>query len=685
MNTFYGRLRKKRQDNDELAQCIHRLVKKLKENSTTNDRPGILLGKIQSGKTRGFIGVIAAAFDQGFDIALVLTKGTKTLSAQTVSRLSSDFAEFIEEDQLLVLDIMKLPDNLTESELNRKIVIVAKKQIQNLKRLIKFITKYAVLKSRHVLLVDDEADLVSVRFVAPEEELTVTQGKIAEQMDKLRTMLETIAFLQVTATPYSLYLQPDDYEATKAGSHIFKPKKPAFTELLPIHGGYVGSDDYFGGHDEDDPRHYLIVKVASHEQDALRRSIITFVLAASIRRWQQEKRAEEKQQYAMIIHNDTRKAAHDWQNLVVEWIFDAIRSVPTILRPLFDAAFNDLKASVSANNGEMPSPDEIYPVFIDAFKNDDALCLAVNSDINVMGLLDEKAELKLWKPYNIYVGGNILDRGITIPNLIAFYYGRNPLIMQADTVLQHSHMYGNRSRSDLAVTRLYISQEIYVRLCAINSLENALREAFESGAHDRGVVFMKSDSSHRIRPCAPNKVLLSKITATSPNDLLLPTSFKTAAGARMIEIQEKLEKLIAPEMRDSGNFVETSRKHVFSILDLIEASMIFNNGSFDWNTMRGLFDYYSGIHAEGNQSILLMAETGRKLNRSKSGDKSGLSVLGASLRKKVMSTCRIKPALVLLQQEGGETRGWTAHKFWWPIFVAPSFGETCIFASKTAI
>src|SRR4051812_18183998 len=49
----------------------------------------------------------------------------------------------------------------------------------------------------------------------------------------------------------------------------------------------------------------------------------------------------------------------------------------------------------------------------------------------------------------------IFDRGITIPNMIAFYYGRNPKTMQADTVLQHSRMYGARDRRDLAVTRFH--------------------------------------------------------------------------------------------------------------------------------------------------------------------------------------------------------------------------------------
>jgi putative transcriptional regulator len=68
--------------------------------------------------------------------------------------------------------------------------------------------------------------------------------------------------------------------------------------------------------------------------------------------------------------------------------------------------------------------------------------------------------------------------------------------------------YGNREPHDLAVTRFYTSRAVYDRLYTINSLENALREAFRSGANEAGVVVIQSDSAGRVRPCAPNKVLL---------------------------------------------------------------------------------------------------------------------------------------------------------------------------------
>lgn len=705
---FYSRLRSYRKDDKALADCIAAVVQKLEKSATTGDQPGMLLGKIQSGKTRGFVGAIAQAFDHGVDIALVLTKGTKTLSAQTVSRLSGDFAEFIEEDEVIVLDIMKLPGKLTKSELGRKIVVVAKKQARNLEKLIKFMRDHEALQKRKILIVDDEADLAGVRFVPKKDEGTIDQGTIANQIDELRKLAKNISFLQVTATPYSLYLQPEGYEAAGNARAVFKPKRPAFTELLPIHGGYVGGDDYFGSFEENDPRARLIVEVSPQEQDALRRpdhrrigadrvldtpntvgirrAIVTFIASVGVRRWQQAEAGERVQKYSMIIHNDTQKAAHAWQDQVLNWIFDAIikaaADTPATLRPLFDDAYDDLNASVTADGGKMPSRDIAFATFLEALRSDEIVVERVNSDADVLALLDQKAELKLRTPYNVYVGGNILDRGITIPNLIAFYYGRNPKTMQADTVLQHSRMYGNRNRRDLAVTRFYTSRGVYDRLYMINQFENTLRNAFLNGAHDQGVVFIQSDASRRIRPCAPNKVLLSDVVAVSENSMLLPTDFQTRGGNAMAAIQQRLDKLIREEWRDSSKFVEVDQKTALAIIEAISQSMEFDNVEFEWDAMRSVIDYYSTNGGDGK--VLLLVETGRKLDRTKSGDKSGLSILGTATRAKVAGTKRDKPTLILLQQEGGRDRGWSAHHFWWPILAVPTDAEPCIFATKVA-
>ncbi len=67
---FYETLPNKRQDPDDLKLCIEDTVQELLENDTNVNRPGMLLGKIQSGKTQASIGIIALAFDNGYDIGI---------------------------------------------------------------------------------------------------------------------------------------------------------------------------------------------------------------------------------------------------------------------------------------------------------------------------------------------------------------------------------------------------------------------------------------------------------------------------------------------------------------------------------------------------------------------------------------------------------------------------------------
>jgi hypothetical protein len=108
----------------------------------------------------------------------------------------------------------------------------------------------------------------------------------------------------------------------------------------------------------------------------------------------------------------------------------------------------------------------------------------------------------------------------------------------------------------------------------------------------------------------------------------------------------------------------------------------FSENEFEWNAMRGLLDYYSKLIDGGNGKVLLLAETGRKLSRERSGDKSGLSILGGAIRTLVLDPLRSKPVLVLLQQAGTRELGWSGYRFWWPILAAPGTAMPCVFATK---
>lgn len=97
------------------------------EEQTSANKPGMLLGKIQSGKTRTFLGIMGLAYDNGYDVVIILTKGTKALVKQTIARLNQEFDGMIVRDKMRVYDIMSLPSNLSKWELNKSLPLLLKR------------------------------------------------------------------------------------------------------------------------------------------------------------------------------------------------------------------------------------------------------------------------------------------------------------------------------------------------------------------------------------------------------------------------------------------------------------------------------------------------------------------------------------------------------------------------------
>lgn len=572
---FYGTLTSNRQDSPDLKRCMEQTVENLLENDTTINKPGMLLGKIQGGKTRAFIGIIGLAFDNGYDMAIILTKGTKALARQTYIRLKKDFSDFIDSDRVQLFDILHIPERLPGYVLKQKLVMIVKKETNNLERTVRAIVEtYPDLSKRKILLIDDEADYASIGFRTNRREGITELRKIASQIDELRKKVLKSDFLQVTATPYSLYLQPDELEIPRGGQIVvFRPTRPAFTRLLPIFEGYVGGDFYFrDSKDENSTAHHVYMEISPDELAALKKedrrtfkleealthkkiktlrmAILNFIVGACIRRIQQEKLGHRVQKYSLVVHTEHGKQAHNWQVNIVSalkdlLVYNASHNL-SLLSQLVHEAYGDLVKSVGLVC-VAPAYDEVFEEVVRSLKEDYLMVTKVNSEEEVEQLLDDNGELKLTAPLNIFIGGQILDRGVTIKNLIGFYYGRRAGKFQQDTVLQHSRMFGNRPKEDLAVTRFYTAFEIYSIMERINEFDDALREAFEKEAHS-GVVFICKDPLNRILPCNPNKILLSSTTILRPYKRMLPLGFQTDHKTKIQDTLNKLDKIISDNM-----------------------------------------------------------------------------------------------------------------------------------------
>ncbi len=706
---YYERLATKRKDDAGLIEAVNETVRKLSSEATSVQSPGVLLGKIQSGKTRAYLGIIAKAFDLGYDVAIILTKGTKSLARQTLSRVKGDFSEFIEADKVQVHDIMSLP-SLTPYELDQKLVLVVKKEDDNLKHLLTaFKVTYPVLQSKKLLIVDDEADLASVAF--RKQDGVVRLGKISSQIDALRELVADSHFLQVTATPYSLYLQPEA-DIVVNGSPLFKPKRPQFTVMLPTHEAYVGGDYYFErSTDAESPAYYFYREVPLVEREALKKedrrrlriehvlsetraavlrdALLTFIVGGCIRRLQAKAGNMRPQKYSFLFHTEQSRGSHGWQERVATAIRDALvaeaREDTPRFNELLQRAFADLRRSVALEGSPLPSLDLVKGEAVDALVQGQLMITKVNSDKDVNELLDANGQLKLRTPLNMFIGGQILDRGLTINNLIGFYYGRNPKKFQQDTVLQHSRMYGVRSMADLAVTRFYAPQHVYQVMRKIHGFDAALREAFESGAHDRGVYFIQKDAQNQLIPCSPNKLMFSDVVSIRPGRRMLPIGFQSVAkttGARDLKLLDKrIHEVVALPL---GDPVLVSCEEGARLLELAYANLEFDDpGDDERKAHIAALEHLSrtSASAEVKGKVWLLAAEDRNVARYREEGRFS----NAPDTKQQAELARAKaidvPVLMLLRQNGEEAKGWRGLPFWWPVIVTPRNAVTSIFAA----
>jgi hypothetical protein len=722
MTNFYETFVKEKPYDEKLQKCIKETVNWLLTRETDVKHPGLLLGMIQSGKTRAFIGVIARAFDEGYDVAVVLTKGTKALSEQTLKRLQGEFKGFIDDELVRVYDIMKLPPKLTKYILDQKLIFIVKKEDDNLHRLEDFVVQYPVMQEKRVLIIDDEADFASIGYRTDKskpDEMEI--NPLAKQISQFRAGLKgRTDFLQVTATPYSLYLQP---EAIRLNECEYQPVRPAFTSLVPIHNLYVGGKFYF--EDSFVPEStacYLHVNVPEKEIDVLgkkderysnnilttpnldtfRSAIVNFIVAGSIRNLQNKQSGQRRYKCSFIIHTETSKPKHEWQmQLVKSLVEKQLKSATEAeLKELLNCSYEHFLPSLKLLQSQLtsyyiPSREEVYKAFENAIYEEHVDIRKINSDNDVLSLLDEKGQLKLDNPFNIFIGGQILDRGLTIENLIGFFYGRNPKKFQQDTVLQHSRMYGVRSKEDLAVTRLYTSGRIYNAMKKMYEFDMALRESFEKGDQKDGVVFIQKAEDGSIIPCAPGKILPASTTTLKPYTTLRAMGFQTKDKTHIAKTIEKIDGILREACGHKGEFDNQFRQPPFPlpleqalsicglINDTFEYSDKLGNEAYTWNVeeFKSVIKYL--CTSADQEKIWCYVRGNREISRLKEQSKDFNSPDGGPDRTEAKKVAKGIPCLILLKQKGRKDDGWRDAEFWWPVLMTSENTKTCVFASET--
>lgn len=690
---------KKEEYNNKTLACIRQVVGKLDE---IEDKPLMMLGKIQSGKTKSFIGVISLAFDNGYDLAIVLTKNSNALAKQTTARMRDEFKEFKDDDIIEIFDIMCMPPNMSKFELEKKMIIVVKKEKNNIPKMLKFIEDYSLNKDKKCLIIDDEADFCSIGYDKNKETEDFDLRKIASQINELRLQL-TCKFIQVTATPYSLYLQPETIDLN--GQEI-RPIKPADTVLVPYGEGYIGGEYYFdrSKHPLGEYLHYAINEseldiikssdrrkfkeeeaLTSKKISGLRTAIINFVIGGCMRILQNGGIPRGKNnKFSFIIHTQTAKAAHTRQEYIISELLrqleEEVKNDSEILDEFITNGYNDLSKSIREYGFEVPELEEVKLCVKKAVLDQWINAVVVNSENDINALLDDDGQLRLRTPLNIFIGGQILDRGITISNLIGFYYGRTPKKMQQDTVLQHSRMYGYRKKEDLAVTRFYTTRDLYDRMAKINEFDEKLREDFEKGNFEKGVIFISKDINGRIIPCSPQKIRISNTHVLKPGKTTTPVGFQTGYKTYIKKDIEKIDKIL--EANNNGNiegkFIIT-KKEACKIIELIYKTIeIESDSCIDEKAFISLINYLSkdtvNVYCGADRNISRLRKTSRYYSDMPYNRDNDL--------RQAKEMAVNEPALMLMKQNGYEENGWRGAEFYWPVLVTPKRVNTAVYTSE---
>nr|WP_281722822.1 Z1 domain-containing protein [Nitrosomonas nitrosa] len=500
---------------------------------------GLIYGLVQSGKTGVLTVTGAMGADEGYRTIIILTSDNDPLYEQTLGRAREAFPGI----DIIGKKEFKDTDAFLQRIKSGTCAIVTTKNSGLLNTLIENFKKGRV-RGLSCLIIDDEADQASLNTRASRAD--GTRSAINDRIGELRGFFEKNTYLQVTATPQALFLQTP--------GHDFRPK---FTVLSHPGSDYVGGEDFFG--DESKlVRNFDLNDIAilapgpqpTPTQEipvSLLTALDTFMIGATFKRTN-----EADQNCAFLCHVSTRTDDH-------RHIVDLLRKYKS-----------DLAAGVKGKNAAVTK--RLRKAYDDLASTHEGLRNSRFDDLVeaigffspgitvklVNGETDEDVAVK--SPYNLFVGGNKLGRGVTIKNLLVSYYGRHPRKPQADTVLQHARMYGYR-RKDIGLLRLFLPHELHVVFKAINKMERGLREliARQPTEEFRGIYVESGLSATRKNILAPGSIgVYSGGSIYNPAQVMRDETVKAST--------EKIDKILA-SFRDD-HYVEVSIEDMRTLISL---------------------------------------------------------------------------------------------------------------------
>lgn len=445
-------------------------------------KTGLVIGKVQSGKTSNFISITALAFDNNYDIVIVLGGTKKPLVKQNRDRIKEYFAT---TKDVLVLDTTDFKDQLTAQKMhqfckmNKKVVIVALKHPSQINYIADSIFCDFVLRGKPTLIIDDEGDEASLNTLVKKGKKSPTY----EAIENLKDRLERHCFLSITATPQANLL-----------IDTLDVLSPDFGVLVDPGKGYCGLDVY---HSDNTFTRRIPDNETSLLDDGIPKSFIDaismFFVACAIFKNRGMKPGDK---LSMLIHPSQLKADHE---IVFKKVEALINDWCQKSENKGDIAYAPLKKILLAayREYERTGVERLLP--FDMLEDDIIQAMMVCGLHKINGDSVPKGADDIYD-YNIYVGGTMLGRGLTLKGLAITYIIRTAKgVSTADTVQQRARWFGYKMRY-LDLCRIFAVGKIIKEFREIRDHEEdlweAVRQANCQGTHfkDMARIFSLSDS-----------------------------------------------------------------------------------------------------------------------------------------------------------------------------------------------
>ena len=430
------------------------LSKCVPPDSRGDQRTGLVIGYVQSGKTLSFTALTALARDNRYRLVIVLGGTTTNLVDQSCKRLADDLD--IEGEGQRLWAMYANPRLSTAADIGQAIrswtaypekpdrcptvVIVVMKNHKNLLHLAGLL-KDCELDGVSTLIVDDEGDQAGLNNKVRQKEESTTYKCI----QVLRRVFRTHTYLMYTATP----------QAPLLISRI-DMLSPQFAEVIEPGEGYVGGKDLFR---ENSP--YIEIIPATELPDdesekvppaSLEKALRLFFVGVAAG-WVEGGRGNR----SMMVHPSHIR---DWHKTFVAWVRSARTAWLNILRDTPNSPdrrtliedFRAAHADLAATDSTLPPFEKIVGELV--YGIDETQVVVINASAGRIPTVNWKHKYGF-----ILVGGTGLDRGFTVEGLTVTYMPRGAGVGNADTVQQRGRFFGYK-REYMGLIRIFLESSV---------------------------------------------------------------------------------------------------------------------------------------------------------------------------------------------------------------------------------